>query len=40
MNTLSITTTCNELKKLIETKTNKPVYIISDPTERDAQRKV
>ena len=33
----AITTTCNELKKLIETKTNKPVYIISDPTERDEE---
>jgi len=34
---IAITTTCNELKKLIETKTNKPVYIIPDPTEREEE---
>ena len=33
----AITTTCNELKKLIEEKTNKPVFIIPDPTERDEE---
>ena len=34
---IAITTTCNELKKLIETKTNKPVYVIPDPTEREEE---
>jgi len=33
----AITTTCNELKKLIEEKVNKPVYVIPDPTERDEE---
>jgi len=37
MSATAITTTCNELKKLIETKTNKPVFIIPDPTERDEE---
>ena len=31
----AITTTCNKLKELIESKTNKPVYVITDHTERD-----
>ena len=34
---IAITTTCNELKKLIETKTNKPIYVIPDPTEREEE---
>lgn len=34
----AITTTCNELKKLIETKTNKPVFVIPDPTEREEEK--
>ena len=33
----AITTTCNKLKELIESKTNKPVYVIPDPTERDEE---
>lgn len=34
---IAITTTCSELKKLIETKTDKPVYIVPDPTEREQE---
>lgn len=34
---IAITTTCEELKKLIETKTDKPVYIVPDPTEREQE---
>ena len=37
MSATAITTTCNELKKLIEEKTNKPVFVIPDPTERDEE---
>jgi hypothetical protein len=34
---IAITTTCEELKKLIETKTDKPVYVVPDPTEREQE---
>jgi len=33
----AITTTCDELKQLIETKTDKSVYVIPDPTERQRE---
>tara|TARA_B100001093_G_C26621292_1_gene924754 strand:- start:346 stop:978 length:633 start_codon:yes stop_codon:yes gene_type:complete len=33
----AITTTCYKLKELIESKTNKPVFVIPDPTERDEE---
>lgn len=34
---LGITTTCDELKEYIQTKTDKPVFVIPDPTERDEE---
>ena len=37
---LAITTTCDELKTLIQTKTDKPVFVIPDPTERQQEEPV
>ena len=34
---IAITTTCFKLKELIESKTNKPVFVIPDPTEREEE---
>ena len=36
----AITTTCDELKTLIQTKTDKAVYVIPDPTERRREEPV
>jgi len=34
---LTITTTCDELKEYIQTKVDKPIFVIPDPTERDEE---
>jgi hypothetical protein len=36
----AITTTCDELKQLVQTKTDKTVYVIPDPTERQREEPV
>lgn len=35
---IAITTTCDELKEFIQTKTNKDIFVIPDPTEREEEQ--